>query len=107
MMKLFVKRLREKPILIGISVIIFLLTLYVQPVNGQVMEGYIKVNAFERKVTPFQVFKGEKFQGLLRGDVTLVKDLPLNTNIGVDYAVKAKLDGGKPEEIVGKGSSKY
>ena len=104
MMELFDTQVKRRATLIGIIVAIFLVTLYPQPVSGQVIDGYVKVNAFERKVTPSQVFKGEKFQGLLRGDATLVKDLPLNTNVEADYVVKAKLDGGQPEEIVGKGT---
>lgn len=102
----FIKLLKLKTILKGIGIAVIFVTLYSQSAFGQVIDGYVKVNAFERKVTPSQVFKGEKFQGILRGDATLVKDLPLNTNVEVDYVVKAKLDGGQPEEIVGKGTIK-
>lgn len=106
MMELFHKKLKNKLIVIGILVAVGLVALHPQTVSGQVVDGYVKVNAFERKVTPSQVFKGEKFQGLIRGDATLVKDLPLNTNVEADYVVKAKLDGGKSEEVVGKGTIK-
>ena len=101
---LFTRLPKQKAALIVIGLAIFLLCFCPQPTYGQGVGGYVKVNAFERKITPSIVSKGEKFQGLLRGDATLVKDLPLNTNVEADYVVKAKLDGGQPEEIVGKGT---
>ena len=106
MSELFAQLPKQKAALIGMGLAILILFLYPQPAYGQGVEGYVKVNAFERKVTPSTVARGEKFQGLLRGDATLVKDLPLNTNVEADYVVKAKLGGGLPEEIVGKGTIK-
>lgn len=92
-----------KTVFTGAALALFALAVVAPPASGQVVGGYVQVNAFERKVTPSTVYKGEKFQGLLRGDATLLKDLPLNTNVEVEFVVKAKPATGQGEESVGKG----